>query len=437
MDRYLKMRELAYEFAFCVPPSEFLNHWERHADILQGCRMVFSDPRLANPLPAGLDTRTFGTDPQAYLNGFFISSGLFFFSPELFHFHKHVGGVASPQLDYSVALDSNIIGDIHKFMSGKSLDSRWPAFLEMAAYLRRNRINLDATPYLFENLQKAIVNPKHLDFVINGFAAFYRFSTGSLLQDEPQALSDFKFEMNELEAKRYAEKTVAEMIGDPHLLEEDTRRLWHRLDSHYALLLTAIEYFGARYTSLEEKLDWMLRTLERDVQRIPEREFLFALLAFAAPEDHPFFSHQWPRPYNRSQNVVDLVRNMAWDMSFYRTMQSWASKTDRGDFAIPLFLTFDWKLAEMTDIYACRLMLLDDHGKNVFCYSPLDVRKLLEAFGVWETFQAYFSTERVVKRMTARTAYKDLAARCREAEEELHQIVYARPYGRTDSTALA
>ena len=436
-DRYLKLRKLAYEFAFCVTPGDFVDHWERHSDILQGCRMVLSNPSLASPLPAGLHERTFGADPKAYLNGFFLSSGLFFFSPELVRLHKSGEPITDIKLDFSVSLDSNVIGDIHKFMKGKSLDARQTAFLEMATYLRRNEINLDATPYLFENFQKAITDPKHFDFVVNGFATFFRFSTGVPLRENPESLSDFAFSLSEIEAHHHAQKVVSEMTGDSALIEEETRRLWHRLDSRYALLLTAIEYFGRRFSSLDDKLDWLLGTLEKDVGRIPEREFVFAFLAFAAPHNHPFFANQWPVPYNRAQNIVDLVRNMAWDLTFYRTMQTWATKSDRGDFAIPLFLTFDWKLAGLHDIYSCRLMLIDDHGKDVFCYSQHDIREVLQSLGLWNRLEQYFNEQRVLQRMAKRASHDDLAKRCREAEEELHQIIYARPCEKTGDPSTA
>lgn len=204
MKRHLKLRELAYEFAYRVPIKNFLDHWERNASHLHGCRMVFSDQNFPDSLPAGLHNRAFGTDPQAYLNSLFSAPGLLFLSPELVHFHRYIGGAAPLQVDYSVSLDSNVVGDIHKFMHGKSLDARLPAFLEMAKYLRENKINLDANPYLFENMQKARTDQKHLDFVINGFAAFYRFTTGAPLIDEPQALSDFAFEMSESDAQSHA-----------------------------------------------------------------------------------------------------------------------------------------------------------------------------------------------------------------------------------------
>lgn len=430
MNRHWELRKLAYEFAYVVDPRDFLDHWEQHGELLHDCRMVFSDPRLSkSPFPGGLAARTFGQDPKTYLNSFFDGPGIFCLTNELVRTHRS-GRTASPMLDWSVALDSNFVGDIHKFMTGKSLEARWPAFLEAATYIRTNKLNLDALPYLFENFEKARRDLKHLDFVVNGFATFYRFTTGRLLSEAPSGLSDFEFAMSETEAHSHAKKAVAGMLNDPAMMEEGVRRQWHRQDTHLALLLTAIEYYGQRHSSVKDKTLWLMHALEKYVKRIPDREFLFAFRAFANPKEDPFFANQWPIPYNRKQNIVDLIRNMAWDISFYRTMQTWASKKDAGDFAIPYFLTSDWKLAGLNGVYTCRILLIDDRDRNIYCLPPSSLQQMLEDSGCWEDLKLFFAPERIEARMSGQVPYDMLASRCREAEQELHQLVYGAAMAR-------
>lgn len=424
MSRDLDLQRIAYEFAYQVVPTKFLDHWEQNRESLKGCRLVFSDPRLDSPFPGRLSARAFGSKPQAHLNALFAGPGFFFLNDELVQKHKYGSDLTSPKLDWSVSLDSNVVGDVHKFMTGKSLDAKWPAFLDVATYLLKHGINTDATPYLYENFHKARNDPKHLDFVVHGFASFYRFTTGRALTTAPSTLSDFEFAISKEEAARHARTVVNGMLNDSRMMQEEVLRLWHRQDAHFALLLIATEYYENRYSTLKEKMLWLVEMLEKVVGRIPDRELMFALDAFGNHEKKPFFKDQWPIRYNRKQNIVDLVRNMSWDISFFRTMQTWATSKVNGDFSIPYFLTFDWRLAGMNDIYSCRILLIDDQNERVYSLPQSNFQLQLKDVGCWEAIEPFFAEERIKYRLSRKVSYEELESHCRDAEEKLHSLVY-------------
>jgi len=427
MERHLALRQLAHQFSFEVSCEQFLQHWEENVSTLRGCRMVLSDTRLGwNPLPGSLSTQAFCTAPPAFLSGYFSAPHFVFFNERLIAKGLTVDAMHGVEVDVSVSLDSNFVGAIHKFMSGSSLQEQGPAFLEAAAYLLNHRIPMDVLPYVCENFQEARQCPKRRTLVIRGMASFIRFSTGTVRTPRPSGLEDFTFAMSKVAADAYAERTLHEILMGPAVVDQQTRLLLHRQEVHLTLLLIAIEYYKHQYASMSEKLRWLLQELETRVGRVPHRELMFAYRAFGAEPD-PFFEHNWPKNYNRSKNIVDLVRNMAWDISFYRILETMATTTKRGEFFLPFFLTFDRRLAALHSIYSTRLLLMDSLDKQVYSTGPISMRSEFIRAGLWESIAEFFHPQRIVARMRRRANYETLFVQCREAESELHRIAHNKP----------
>lgn len=373
------------------------SQWEYHRASLHGVRLLTNvEGYESKLLPLHLKKKTFEDKSRVFLQEYYDSSNIFVFSNEILSAHLDSSKIEVP-VDYSLLLDSNYVGTIDLFFQGKPLGNNRGAFLSSLQHIRGHNLNTDALPYLFENAAHV---EDRWDDIRRTFSNFLRFSTAVPKKDKVEYIDDIDIRIGQSEALNIADERLKNFYFgslESKALEEQLLRR----QRFYYILLSIVHIEHCDNGNLKEKFTKTIKILDEEMAGVALREAIFAYLYFKNNGAVPILANL-RKSIRLAGSSSEALRNISWDMFFFRLMETWASDASRGKFFIPFFVTFDKRLAGLNEIYPIKTALFHDSQKKMVTIPVRDASEVIDNVECNEIIKIAFSEDKVKSRLERR-----------------------------------
>lgn len=356
-----------------------------NSGVLKGWKFIYSTPKGTKT--SYCSNHSFSS--TGALRNLFKHNEMFFIDEKLTGKNK---GLYKITFDYSIGLDTNVVSYIKPYLEGNI--SRIPKDIkEVMVFLAERRANFDPLPYFLENLF-GLHAPVEYNEIFKSLKAYNKLRFAKLKSDRhgtrivstmtDQQLSDET--ANHLSFMMYG-LTNQNVVSE---IKEDYLR-------YYVLLLKMIEIHFSSKQDVHKKVKEFLVFMHRDINAIHHREALLAKEFFARKQKLKFFAKIQPG----NKNIFRDLRNMAWDMKHIRDTELKVNLLERGgvDYFIPVFLTFDSRLAEIIDLVKINTFSISPDGDfRAFYHSETEnlIYDVIQDFPDKNEFlETYFSFEAV------------------------------------------
>lgn len=330
--------------------SEALQAYDDYLGLIPDWKFVIASNRGAVP---GLSVnRTFSDG--SVVRGLFGTSAVLLLDPTTRQ-DMESGRKAVIPLDYSISLDSQALSYLAPYLQGKT--SRLPDdFHEVFSFISNEHVFVDPIPYMLENLPNVLVQ-ENVEKIKQRLAGYEVLRT----MDGPYFHKTGKIQstVSDVDQQRGINDLLSRMIhdaSDPELMET----LLNRHASLYATLLKmAMIQLSNPKRSLVSKLDDFMEFLDKTMQTIFAREAVVAAEFFSRGQKLEFFGKIQKSPVARLPELLDALKNMAWDLLHIRhvegasTIEGAVSELEKPSprYFFPSLLTCDKKFIEIIDLY--------------------------------------------------------------------------------------
>lgn len=330
--------------------SEALQAYDDYLGLIPDWKFVIASNRGAVP---GLSVnRTFSDG--SVVRGLFGTSAVLLLDPTTRQ-DMESGREAVIPVDYSISLDSQALSYLAPYLRGKT--SRLAGdFHEIFSFISNEHVFVDPIPYMLENLPNVLVKEKaeKIKQRLAGYEVL-RTMDGPYFHKTGQIQST----VSDMDQQKGIDDLLSRMVHDasnPELMET----LLNRHASLYATLLKmAVIQLRNPKRSLVSKLDEFMEFLDKTMQTIFARETVVAAEFFTRGRDLEFFAKIQKSPVTRLPELLDALKNMAWDLLHIRhvegasTIEGAVSQLEKPSprYFFPSLLTCDKRFIEIIDLY--------------------------------------------------------------------------------------
>lgn len=363
-----------------------LSLWAYNKEKLKGVRLLTSIENYKSKLlPEALEKKEFEGKSTAFLQEFYQNKNLIALSNEILE-SELSNATASFPIDHSLLLDSNYVGSIDLFLRKIPIENNQDALTQSLYYIRKNKLNCDALPYLLENSEHIT---ERRDDVKRTFANFLRASTATPKGEYIKTPDDLIFQLTEAESLSEAEKRIQGFYNNTHALKE---RIAHQKTDFY-LILSIIHIEHCIKGNLAEKFSALMELMHNEIRRIALRELIVAYKYFKN-NNSIFILANLGKLIKEANGSIKAIRNISWDFHFFRVMETWASDTSTGQFFIPMLVTLDKRLANLNDIYPAKYSAFHDIEKKMYTAPTYEIRTMIDNKACRLLLEQYFSPEK-------------------------------------------
>lgn len=234
------------------------------------------------------------------------------------------------------------------------------------------------------------------DDIRRTFSNFLRFSSAVPKKDTVESFDDIDVGIGESEALDIADDRLKSFYFgsvESKTLEEQLLRRQH----FYYILLSIVHIEHCEKGSLAEKFTKIVNILDGDMAGIALRE---AILAYSYFKNNGAVSilANLTKSIKVAGSSSEALRDISWDMFFFRLMETWASDASRGKFFIPFFVTFDKRLAGLNEIYPINSALFHDFQKKMLTIPKRDASEILDNVECYNILKDEFLEHKVKSR---------------------------------------
>jgi len=162
----------------------------------------------------------------------------------------------------------------------------------------------------------------------------------------------------------------------------------HRINSVNYLLLLLMITNQQENISLDSKILNIIKFMHTKLSCIFERELVLAIEFMTASFRCGFFN----KVNNGSKNILQKLRNMAWDMTLLRYVEE-VTKTKATDFMVPFVVSYDDEFLKLFDLYPVKSLLINKINNLSYTRPGKDIIDLLLASIKKEDLEPYFTEE--------------------------------------------
>lgn len=259
-------------------------------------------------------------------------------------------GPATFPVDHSLSLDTQAVSYLRPFLHGGS--NRLPKDIaEVFDFIARPDVDVNPLPYTYENLDN--LGDKHNEQEILGILESYQILR-TLDVDCLHASGVVRSELSDDDLKQAAAKSLEGMRkrrAEPGFYGG----LKFRHGVLYACLLKMAEVQLRRASAdVDDKMSEFLDFCDETLCSMPAREIALARLYFEKGTNFHFFG----RIQRKRGDVLENLRNMAWDLLHVRQLEEMASfkVSPQARCFLPALLTFDKGLIEVMDNYPLKAL---------------------------------------------------------------------------------
>lgn len=252
---------------------------------------------------------------------------------------KNQGEGTDFRFTYTISLDTQFPSFLRARALGRTISGQDQALTSSLRFLAPHRSGIDIIPYLYENSLR-ISDPR----VIETIEAYIKF----IKAEEEPLLREGRIEclVPETEIQESLSSILETLRGDEwQVLAEDARKNW--AIAYIVLLFASSIQISHPSKSVSYKMNLLLDLIETSMGPYPQHELHFAHTLFDRGSQTTFFRFVQPGP---PEKLLSKLKNMAWDLSFTRTILNNVLGVARGnkehaDFVAPYMFTFDRSLS--------------------------------------------------------------------------------------------
>ncbi|PMU10197.1 MULTISPECIES: hypothetical protein [unclassified Pseudomonas] len=414
----IETQKIVQEITNEIDPHRILSLWACNKEKLKGVRLLTQvnsfDSKL---LPKHLEKKEFEGKSKAFLQEFYQNRNLFVLSNEILDAH-HSSAILKLPIDYSLLFDSNYIGSIDLFLRGMPVGNNYDALTKSMHYILSNKLNCDALPYLFENIEH--ITERRED-VTRSFANFLRISSATPKSECIRTPDDLTFKLSEADSLDLAKQRILNFYDDKEALENHILR--QKTDFYIILSMIHIEHHIKG--SLSEKFSALITIMHSEIRGVALRELTIAYKYFKN-NNSIFILANLGKLIKESNSSIKAIRNISWDFHFFRLMETWASDTSKAAFFIPMFVTLDKRLANLNEIYLTKYSVFHDIERKMYTVPALDIRSQIDNKACRLILEDYFTPQKRSQRANGTRLSSDaLEEKIKKKGSELDAIFLA------------
>jgi len=279
-----------------------------------------------------------------------------FHSKGISHQTRLSDGRSDVLMDYSLSFDSNFSEKLRAVVFGENIGKTdRDAVHEIIMLKAKNKnVQFDVMPFIIENIRLVRGNSSN-HRPLETLTAFrmlddldwdrFRISNGGIF---------FSRERSDLEGE--CRKWAKEFL-DQLKLNGEISRIEMECVRVQALLLHFARLWDCNpKLNISKILRELLRFSIQKLRAIPLMELYMIWNGISKKSGLPFFGPV----VGKSQDMLNKIRGMAWDMTILRNLERSATKTGREDFFIPYFVSLDRRLRELIRFGPIKSILIDD-----------------------------------------------------------------------------
>lgn len=313
-------------------------------------------------------------------------------------------GQSTYPIDYSISLDTNAMSYLIPHMAGKRGGGIPADFLEVFEFIARPDVYVDPIPYLTENLSN-LADGKSADKIFENFKAYEILRT--IDADWLKSKGEVQSTVTEHELAKSAQQLLSKMymdIGDDAAMNGIKFR--HQYMYACLIKMAAIQ-LKSPSAGIGKKMSAFMEFCHLGLATMSLREVAVARAYFTSGFKLKFFGKIQK---NSSNDILELLRNMAWDMWHVRQMeQSITLKpAKQARYFFPALLTFDHKFIEIMDLYplkGCAFKVGDSQPMPFFDGDAFRLIATDDEDGA-SAVKKYFSKDAIATREAVRDSVK-------------------------------
>lgn len=313
-------------------------------------------------------------------------------------------GEATYPIDYSISLDTNAVSYLVPHIAGKRGGSIPVDFLEVFEFIARPEVYVDPLPYVMENLL-GLANGKPADMIFENLKAYEVLRT--IDADWLMAKGEARSKLSDHELAIAAQRQVSQMYADIGNNAAMTGLLFRYQNMYACLIKMATIQLKSPSVGVGKKMAAFLEFCHSSLATMYFRETAVARAYFTLGQNLGFFG----KIQKRKDNILELLRNMAWDMWHVRQLEQAITfkPAKHARYFFPALLTFDHKLIEIMDLYplrACAFKKGDFHPMSFFDGNPFKLIATDDEDGA-SAVRQYFSDDAIAERDSARDRVRE------------------------------
>ena len=373
--------------------------WHQHLTDLHDCKLIYSQREEADTiLPSKTWPRNFSRG--GYLRPLFAYDNLFFLDRRI-AVEQWLDLESNFNLDSSVEFDTNVASYVEGFIENRPGPNSDRVKEVFDFVVTTEGVNFGYNFYALENAQ-GFFDGSRVQSIRRNLRSIIKFD--HIDKKEYQATGEIRATITDKELDVKADEKLHE-IYDMHYREMMEAEFISTNEMIYILLLkiVGIEHRDKR-KKLRQKVEELYEFMHFELKTLVVREAMIALNYFKNRARLAFFGRIVPRPHSQAPELLKELRNMSWDLMLFRVMDRMAGiSTQKGDFLIPYFLTFDRKIVELFDLFPLKAVITYGDAQVIPLWetNPLEaIRKEVSTRGIDRYFGDIARKVRHMKRRT-------------------------------------
>lgn len=402
--------------------------YERFGSLIPDWKFLFASDRGAKP---GFAANRNFSDGSA-VRGLFSSDRIIALDLDIRQEMLTSEEVAFP-IDHSIALDTQALSYLAPYIDRRA--SKLPRdFHEIFAFIARDDVFVDPIPYLTENLPNILVD-ENISKIRRRLAAYEILRT--IDAKHLLATEEIRSTISQEERDGNVDCFIEKMIRDasnPEFVSAVLRR--HTLVYCMLLKMTTIQ-LRSRDKSHIAKLHELVEFMDMKLQTMCARELMVASEYFARGQKLTFFGKIQKGPSEQFPDLVDQLKNMAWDFLHIRYIEEAATNEEtlpetspiQARYFFPALLTCDKRLIEIIDLYPLKSCAYQQGSRTPTPFPAKDWIGILAGSPNAEAafMEKYFSKHALQRRETARECLETtLPTLVQHLEDEFRQAALNR-----------
>jgi len=295
-----------------------------------------------------------------YVTSFFEGPRAFFISAGT-SIQAHALGVSNVLIDFSLSFDSNFAEKLRAVIAEEEVQQvdrdRVIDILMLKA--RNRRVQFDVVPFCIENVRLTRDDPSNtrpLNTLI-AFRALDHLDWNAFQNNPDRFVFNTPYEVLKAQLRPNAEACLVELQTSEcinHYEAESTR-------TQALLLRFARLWHEERKQDKKHILSELIRFSIDKLGALALTEIHLIWSGMTSNQGSPFFGPIM----GRSNEMLQKIRGMAWDMTLLRVLERLATIKRIDSFFIPYFVSMDRRWHHLLRLNPVRLMLLDETQKRV------------------------------------------------------------------------
>ncbi len=336
-------RMLATEICNANSIADALLMYRSFAQFLTEYKFVFAAEK--GGAPGFAVNRSFSSG--AAVRSIFGTPNVFVLDRQTFADMDKNGPVDYP-LDYSISMDTEAMSYLHPFIAGSPNNGIPGDFKEVFAFIAEDKVNVDPTPYMCENILK-LDEQKLADGVFKTLRSY------EILRTLDKSRFHTKGEICSLLTDAEVDARALELISGMYRDRSNHSAMagLHARHSYYYLCLLKMAEIQIKSPrrSTKHKLIEFITFCDEEMATLFARETAIAAAYFERGHDLTFFGK-----IHKGKSLHEPLKNMAWDLCHVRQLEEGMTMLPvrEARYFFTALLTFDKRLIEIIDLYPLR-----------------------------------------------------------------------------------